>query len=165
LLVLDAMVTLTNREGERRLSLSKFLLGPGKTALLPGEIIHHVSFKDLEPGTKSTFKKLGNRQGMAISVVNAAIVLKIDRSENVEDIRISLGAVAPTPIRCPKAEAVLLGEKITFDLIEETAAMAAKECFPISDVRATADYRQHAAEVLVRRGLQQCISSKSGEGS
>jgi CO/xanthine dehydrogenase FAD-binding subunit len=164
LMVLDATVTLTNREGERQVPLTDFLLGPGKTALLPGEIIHHISFKGLKPETKSTFIKLGNRQGMAISVVNAAIVLKIDRSDQVQNIRISLGAVAPTPIRCPNAEAVLLGKKIPPALIKEAAATAAKECSPISDVRATVDYRRHAVQVLVRRGLQQCFSSVSDEG-
>jgi carbon-monoxide dehydrogenase medium subunit len=165
LLALDAVVTLTNREGERQVPLSKFLLGPGKTDLLPGEIIHHISFKGLGPEIRSTFIKLGNRQGMAISVVNAAIVLKTDRSENVEDIRISLGAVAPTPIRCPKAEALLRGKKIAPTRIEEAAAMAAEECSPISDVRATADYRRHAAGVLVRRGLTQCLNPAASEGS
>jgi len=165
LLVLDAVVTLTNREGKRQVSLSEFLLGPGKTALSPGEIIHQISFKGLDPETGSTFIKLGNRQGMAISVVNAAVLLKIDGSENVGDIRLSLGAVAPTPIRCPKAEAVLYGKKITQALLEETAAMAAKECSPISDLRASADYRRHAAQILVKRSLQQCLSPESGEGN
>jgi CO/xanthine dehydrogenase FAD-binding subunit len=164
LLVLDAVITLTNREGERDVPLSEFLLGPGKTALSPGEIIHHITFKKLSPGTRSTFIKLGNRQGMAISVVNAAVLLKLGDSEIVEDIRISLGAVAPTPIRCPKAEAFLSGIKITQALLEETAEMAATECSPISDIRASADYRQHAAQVLVKRGLQQCLNSQTGEG-
>jgi len=165
LLVLDAVVTLTNRMGERQVPLSEFLLGPGKTALSPGEIIHHISFKKLDPETRSTFIKSGNRKGMAISVVNTAFLIVIDSSESVEDIRISLGAVAPTPIRCPKAEAVLIGKKITQALLEETAAMAATECSPITDIRASADYRRHAAEVLVQRGLQQCLSSEISEGN
>ncbi|MEN8241725.1 MAG: xanthine dehydrogenase family protein subunit M [Chloroflexota bacterium] len=165
LLALDAVVTLTNRNGERQVPLAEFLLGPGKTALSQGEIIHHVSFNTLDPETRSTFIKAGNRKGMAISVVNTAVLLLIDSSESVKDIRISLGAVAPTPIRCPKAEAVLLGKKITQDLLEESAAVAAAECSPISDLRASADYRRHAAEVLVKRGIQQCLNSETGEGS
>ena len=102
---------------------------------------------------------------MAISVVNAAVLLNLDSSENVEDIRISLGAVAPTPIRCPKAEAALIGKKITQALLEESAAMAARESSPISDIRASADYRRHAAQVLVKRGIQHCLSSEPGEGN
>lgn len=161
LLALDAVVILTNREGQRQVTLEEFLRGPGMTALLPGEIIHHISFQGLAPQTRSTFIKLGSRQGMAISVVNAAVLLRVDRSEVVEDIRISLGAVAPTPIRCPKAEALLLGKKLTQALLEESAAVAAAECSPISDIRATAEYRRHAAEVLVKRGLKQCFHAES----
>lgn len=165
LLALDAVVTLTNRMGERQVPLSEFLLGPGQTALSQGEIIHHISFNKLGPETRSTFIKAGNRKGMAISVVNTAVVLRIDRSAIVEDVRISLGAVAPTAIRCPRAEAALAGKKITPALLQETAAMAASECSPISDIRATAEYRRHAAEVLVQRGLQQCLTADISEGN
>jgi CO/xanthine dehydrogenase FAD-binding subunit len=162
LLVLNAVVTLTNREGVRQVPLSKFLLGPGKTDLSQGEIIYQISFKKPDPETRSSFIKFGNRQAMAISVVSTAVLLKVDLSEKVEDIRIALGAVAPTPIRCRRAENVLRGKKMTAALIEETAALAAEESSPISDVRASANFRRHAAQVLVQRGLHNCLSSESG---
>ena len=158
LLVLDAVLTLTSREGVRQVPLSKFLLGPGKTDLSKGEIIYEISFKKPDPETRSSFIKFGNRQGMAISVVNTAVLLKVDPTEKVEDIRIALGAVAPTPIRCRRAENVLLGKKVTAALIEKTAAAAAEESSPISDVRASADFRRHAAKVLVQRCLRNCLS-------
>lgn len=158
LLALDAVVKLSNQGGERQVPLSEFLLGPGKTDLSQGEIIHHISFEILDAGTRSTFIKLGNRRGMAISVVNTAVVLKINHEENVEDVRIALGAVAPTPIRCPEAETLLLGKKATSTLLEEVAETAADESSPISDIRGSAEYRKHASRVLVHRGLLKCLS-------
>lgn len=154
LLALDAEVTLVSAAGERAMPLARLLRSPGKTDLRPDEVIHHISFKPLPAGVRSIFLKLGNRQGMAIALVNAAVVLQPGEGERVEDVRIALGAVAPTPIRCPRAEAILKGQPLTGELIEEAAGAAMQECSPIDDVRGSAGYRRHGVRVLVRRGLQ-----------
>lgn len=157
LLSLDSEITLISQGNQRQIQLSDFLQGPGKTALSQDEIIHSISFKELPPQSRSTFIKLGNRRGMAISVVNTAVILRLNNEGIVEDVRISLGSVAPTPIRCNQAEAILLGFKPSPSLLEEAAVVAANQSSPISDVRASADYRQHAARVLVQRALNKCL--------
>jgi CO/xanthine dehydrogenase FAD-binding subunit len=155
LLALDAIVDLVSDAGERSLPLAGFLLGPGQTALRPGEIVRQVRFAPLPPEARSLFLRLGNRRGMLISVVSAALVLRVDDSELVHDCRIALGAVAPTAIRCREAETILLGRRVDAGLIDEAAAAAAAACRPIDDVRASAAYRRHGVRVMVRRGLRQ----------
>lgn len=154
LLALDATIDLSSETGERSLPLADFLLGPGHTALLPGEIVRQIRFRPLPKGALSLFLRLGNRRGMLISIVSAALVLQVD-DEMVRDCRIALGAVAPTAIRCREAEASLLGRRVDAKLIDEAAATAAAACRPIDDVRASAAYRRHGVGVLVRRGLRQ----------
>ncbi len=153
LLALNAAVTLVNAAGERVLPLADLLQGPGQTALAPDEVIHSVTFHPLPAGTTSVFLKLGNRQGMAIALASAAVVLRLGPGERVEDVRIALGAVAPTPVRCPRAEVLLVGQALTDDQINRATALAVQECSPIDDVRSSAGYRRHAVKVLVRRGL------------
>lgn len=153
LLVLNAQVVLTSSSQERRIPLSAFLLGPGKTALLPGEIIRQVEFEPLPPHARMLFLKLGNRQGMAVSVASVALALQLDRGGPVQDVRIALGAVAPTAIRCPEAEKFLIGQQIDPITAGAAGRLAAQACAPIDDVRASAAYRRHAIQVLVKRGL------------
>lgn len=162
LLALDAAVDLISEAGERSLPLADFLRGPGQTALRPGEIIRRVRFAPLPQGAGSLFLRLGNRRGMLISVVSAALVLQIADGGVVRDCRIALGAVAPTAIRCREAEAILLGRRVDTALIEEAAALAAATCRPIDDVRASAAYRRHGVRVLVRRGLWQLARLEVG---
>jgi CO/xanthine dehydrogenase FAD-binding subunit len=153
LLVLEAQVVLISTEGERSLPLSEFLRGPGQTALQLGEVIGEVRFRCPPPGTRTIFLKLGSRQGMAVSVVSAAAALRLRAQNLVEEARIALGAVAPTAIRCPRAEATLVGQAFSEDLARQAARLAAEECAPIDDVRGSAEYRRHAVRVLVRRAL------------
>jgi carbon-monoxide dehydrogenase medium subunit len=153
LLALNATVDLVSDGGERSMPLADFLRGPGRTAMLPGEIIQQVRFAPLPEGAQSLFLRLGNRRGMLISVVSAAIVMALGEGGRVRDCRIALGAIAPTPIRCPVAEALLLGRRVDAGLIDEAAMAAAAAARPIDDVRASAAYRRHGVRVLARRGL------------
>jgi xanthine dehydrogenase FAD-binding subunit len=154
LLSLDANVTLVSAIGERIVLLSHLLKGPGETTIAQNEIISHVSFERLPAGTKSVYLKIGKRHGMAISVASAALVVLPGAGNTVREVRIALGSVAPTAIRCYRAEAVLKGRQIIPSLIEDAVKIAVQECSPISDIRGTADYRRQIASVLVRRGLQ-----------
>jgi CO/xanthine dehydrogenase FAD-binding subunit len=153
LLVLNAEVTLVSAEGERCLALAELLQGPGQAAIGDQEVIHHVSIERLPPNAGSIFMRLGNRRGMAVSVASAALVLRIGEGKVVDEARIALGAVAPTAIRCPRAETLLKGQPLTKTLVEDAAQTAAAECSPIDDVRATARYRGNAVARLVGRGL------------
>lgn len=160
LLALNASVTLISQDGERTVSLQQFLLGPGKTGILLTELIKQISFAGLPVGARCGYEKMGKRNGMAIAVASAAAVILPGTNGTVQEVRLALGSVASTPIRCPWVEAALQGCTLTEKLIEQAAQLASQECSPISDIRSTADYRRSSVSVLVRRVLQHAASNK-----
>ncbi|NWG75987.1 MAG: xanthine dehydrogenase family protein subunit M [Rubrivivax sp.] len=162
LLTLNAQVRLTRSQGERVLPLADVLRGPHQTCLRPDEIIHSVSFTRLPYPSGAAFLKLGNRDGMAIAVVNVAVALVLAADGRIAEARVALGAVAPTPVRSPHAEAVLVGQLPTTDVIEEAAQAMLADIRPISDLRGTADYRSHAAKYLVSRALRLSVERAGG---
>ena len=154
LVALGAEVTLHNTTAERRLLLEDLFLESGRTKIRRDELLTRISFRSLSPDERSVFFKLGRRNSMAISVVNLAIVAANDGEvERWRSVRIVLGAVAPTVIRARKAEAFLCNRRIERSLFREAARLAASECSPISDIRASAEYRKAMVEVLVEDGL------------
>ena len=152
LLAMDAELLLMSAKGKRVLPLGGFFKGPGKTELKPGELITEVSVK--LPQGKTVFLKLGKRKAMTLSVVNVAVCLEID-GQKCREARIALGSVAPTPLRCTKAEGLLKGKGIDNPLIAQCAAEAMAASKPVDDQRATAWYRKQAGTALVARALAQ----------
>lgn len=152
LLVLDALVVLVSAEGERRLPLSQFLTGPGQTALGPAELLKGVYIPSVPQGAGAAFEKLGKRQALIISIVNAAALLTSEGG-HIREARLALGAVAPTIVRCPSTEAFLIGQVPDDALFAQAAAHVQEAIWPIDDVRASAAYRRVAAEGLARRAL------------
>ena len=158
LLALDAQLLLRSSKGDRRVALKDFFMGPGRTVLKPGELIVEVSIP-LSKG-RAVFLKLGRRKAMTLSVVNVAVHLEMDGKRRWEKLacqeaRIALGSMAPTPLRCAKAEGLLRGKVLDKALIAQCAAEAVAESSPIDDQRATAWYRKIAGTVLVSRALAQ----------
>jgi carbon-monoxide dehydrogenase medium subunit len=100
------------------------------------------------------FLKMGRRRAQTLSVANAAVQLEMDGAV-CKDARIVLGSMAPTPLRCVKAEALIKGKSLDETLIAECAATAVAESSPIDDQRATAWYRKKVGTVLVARALTQ----------
>lgn len=162
LLVFDAQVRLLRKDGERSISLREFLVGPGKTNLEPGELIHSVTFTRLSGRWGAAYQKVGKRNGMAISVVGVAAVVVLDAAGMVQDARVALGSVAPTVLRSPGAEKMLIGCEASPSVVQEAADAVVADISPISDIRSTAEYRRHAARVLTRRALLQAIEQAQG---
>ena len=105
-------------------------------------------------GKPAGFQKFGLRKGQALALVNAAASFWIDRgTDRFVEPRIALGAVAPTVIRAPAAEAYLAGRSVTPQAMAEAGRIAAGEAKPISDFRASAGYRRDLIAVLVKRAL------------
>jgi CO/xanthine dehydrogenase FAD-binding subunit len=152
LLVLDAQAVVVGPSGERRLPLAEFLTGPGQTALGMGEMLNSVYVPALPRGAGTAFEKLGKRKALIISVVNAAALLVGDRGRIV-DARLALGAVAPVVVRCPEAEAYLVGREPGDTTFDEAARRVQHTIRPIDDVRSSAVYRSAAAEGLAARAL------------
>lgn len=146
LLALDAKVVLKSKQGDRTVELSKFMKGPGKTDLLPGELMTEVIIP--KGAGHSVFSKVGKRNALAIAICNEAIYMETENGK-IKEIRIAMGSVAPTAVRATGAEALLKGtdetalEKSEFRNALKEALL--KDICPIDDVRATKEYRQSVA--------------------
>ena len=150
LLALDAELSLVSQKKKRMVALKDFFKGPGQTVLQPGEMIKEISFPI--PKGKTAFIKLGRRKALTLSVVNAAVRLDVNRKK-CQEARIALGSVAPTPLRCLKAEGLLTGQEISKDLIGQCASEAMAASSPIDDQRASAWYRKKAGAAVVAKAL------------
>lgn len=152
LLVLDAEVEIAGPAGVRRLTLDRFFLGPGQTVLAAGELLAWVEFPRKHAGWTVRYERLDVRRAMDIAIVGVALALRRDGAR-VAEARLALGAVAPTPLRIPEAEAALREGGLAPAAIDQAAELAMAAARPIGDVRATAEYRREMVGTLVRRAL------------
>jgi len=159
LLTLEAKLKLISRKGTRTVGIEDFFTAPGQTTLNNDEILAEIQLPTMPPNSKGVYLKLTPRRAMDLAIVGVAVVVTPEDGV-CKDIRIALGAVAPTPLRAKKAEAVLKGQKFNGNLIGKAAQTAAGEARPIDDHRASADYRRDMVEVLVRRAIKQAIGSQ-----
>jgi CO/xanthine dehydrogenase FAD-binding subunit len=153
LLALDATVTLKGANGEREVTLEDFVTGPGETVIEPDELLVATSFELPPVETFTGFAKVGLRNALAISVANAAMVAGVEDGK-LKDVRVACGAVAPTPIRMRGVEGLLEGQEPTDELIAEASRLASSECDPLTDIRATREYRCHVTGVVVARMIR-----------
>lgn len=149
---LGASVEIRSRHRTRVVDLASFHTGVRRTVLKPGEVVTALRVRKLGLAERGLFVKLGLRRAQAISVVHLAAVVEMD-GELVGAARIALGSVAPTIVTAPAAEAYLAGRPLDSDTIAEAARRTIASISPIDDVRATAEYRRQATEVMVRRAL------------
>ncbi len=156
LLVLNAEVELSAwKDGAlatRAVSVEAFFAGPGSTVKADDELLTAVSFPVPEARFAARFIKSGPRPALEIATVSAALGAVHD-GDVLRDVRVALGAVAPTPIRAPLTEAFLEGKAAIAEVVAEAADIAAGEVSPIDDVRASAWYRQHLVRVFIGRLL------------
>jgi len=157
LMVLDTKLIIQTSNGLREEVLEDFFLGPGSTKLKEGEVLKEIVVKLPSLECKTFFIKIG-RVSQDIAVVNGAIAMETEGDE-VKKVRCVLGAVAPTPLRLKGVEEKLLGQKITPDLIKEVQHLAEAEVRPITDVRASMEYRRHLSGVIVKRLIEMAIGS------
>ena len=150
LLSLDADVTLTSAAATRTVPLDEYFLGYRRDVRRPDELITRISWPRLPGRAVNTFYKLARRKGDAITVTGVAVTI-VAAGGICTRARIALGAVAPVVLRAKEAESGLEGRALTPAAIEEAAAAAAGAASPIDDVRASAEYRLHTVEALVRR--------------
>ena len=157
LLLLDADVEMVSwvdgKTKSRRLPLCEFFVGPGKTKLLPTEILTAVVFQIPTPDFVAAFEKFGTRPAMDISVVSVGIGGRL-KDGVLTETRVAFGAVAPIPMRGRKTEAVIDGRIIDETTIAAASAKAVAETSPISDVRASAWYRSELIFTLTGRLLR-----------
>lgn len=154
----EAEIIVVSKKGERRIPAEKWFVSPRKTAIEKGEIVKGISIP--YPGKHGgCFVKLGRYEGEDLAQVNL-LILALENNT----FRISYGSVAPVPVRAKKIEAVLNGNTINSMLIEEAVRLVEKEIKPITDIRATKEYRMHMAKIMLERGLNAAVSRLHGNG-
>ena len=164
LLALGTKLKLAHLGGERVVPIEEFFTGPGKTALEASELLLELQIPTLPPYSGGVYLKHGVKgaQGLAVVGVAAVITLEPD-GEKFKDVRLALGAVAPTPVRARRAEILLQGQKIDSRLIEDAASLASDCSSPIDDIRGSAQYRREMVKVKTRQAIGEAIElAKAG---
>ncbi len=156
LLVLDATMVMEDSKGRRELPLAEYLVA-ARTSRYAKALLVEVVIPDPPrgKGCQWSFQKLG-RTAVDISLVNVSAGLQLDSRGRVKWARIALGSVAPAPMRAPRAEQRMAGRTLDQALLAEIGAEVAREVSPISDARASAEYRREICSVLTRRALEEC---------
>ena len=153
----EAKIHVQTIDDEKIIPISEFLTGPGMTTLPDNGLVTKLEIPKL-PGYVSDYFSLRQRDALSIVVISVAIeaLFNTEKSQ-IEDIRIVLGAVAPTFVRAPKTEALLKSQPLSQELISQVEQLVVSECKPITDVRSNKEYRQAMTGVLLGRFLRNVI--------
>jgi len=154
LIVLEARLKIAGAGGERTVPIEDFFTGPGQTVLHPDEILSEIQVPNPLPRSGGVYIKQTVRKALDLATVGVAVITRLD-GDIIRDVKIALGAVAPTPIRARKAETIIREQKLDDALLDEAGLVASEEASPIDDVRSSADYRRKIIRALVRRAIRQ----------
>jgi carbon-monoxide dehydrogenase medium subunit len=167
-LALDASVRIAGPGGngaglaERVVPLRELFTGPGRTVLRPDEIVAEIVVPPQPARSGGYYERHTPRKEMDIAVVGVGVQLSLTEDGRVGDVRIALGAVAPTPVRAVQAEERLRGREPADDLIAETGRTAAGEASPISDVRGSAEFRRELVRAMTERCIRRALERARG---
>lgn len=161
LMCFGAAVILRSQRGERSVLVADLFAGPGKTTAEPGELLTEVAVPLPPEATGSCYARLEYRQQMEIAVVGATAVVTL-AGDRVTAAKVAVTAVAPTIRLVPAAEGALIGSDGGRAAAERAARAAAEASEPISDVRASEDYRRAMTAVLTRRAIEAAVARARG---
>ena len=159
LLAYDALVAVFGPAGSREVSIHQWFTGPKRTCLRPGEVVTGITVPVPAAGNGASYVRLGRYEGEDLAQVCVAVLAMAN-----DTYRIAFGAVGPVPTRALKIEAVLKDKKLDENTIAKAKKLVASEISPISDVRATQEYRLHMAGVMLERGLRAAVKRLAGNG-
>ena len=158
LVAMNAVVKVYNAEGEKEIPIDEFFKGVKKTALVPGDIVTGIFIPELNKGEGSAYFKHSVRKAMDLAIIGVGAKIKMD-GDKIADARVCMGGVAITPLRAKNAEQILIGNEITDELLEKAGVAASQECSPISDVRASAEYRADMVRVYTKRAVRTAVET------
>ncbi|MBS5883501.1 MAG: xanthine dehydrogenase FAD-binding subunit XdhB [Clostridium sp.] len=162
LFALNAQLLLRRKNEERIVPIREFYLGPGKVSILPDEILVKIIIrKEDYKGYKGNYIKFSNRKAMDIAMLGVSVVGAIENNK-FNDLRISLGVAAPTPVRCLKAEDFARGIEINMKNIIEISEKALLDAKPRNSWRGSKDFREHLIKELTKRGILEVIKRAGG---
>ena len=153
LLTLEAVLSVKSVDGERKVPIGELFAGVRRTTLKKNEIVTDIFVPEPDPKAVMAYYKNPCRKALDLAIAGVATYVVID-GDVCRDARIAMSAVAVVPKRAFEAEAMLKGQVLTDELINAAAEHAAlHECSPISDIRASADYRRELVRLSVRDGV------------
>jgi carbon-monoxide dehydrogenase medium subunit len=159
LIGLRAQVEIIGEKGIKVIPLEDFFIGPGQTVLTQSDLLRKIIVPPLPHNSAGVYFKHAPRRAMDIAQVGVGCILILDSDKKkCIDSRITLGAVAPIPLRAKRAEAVIIGKELTEKEIEEAGEVASQEAKPITDLRGSAEHRIEMVKVFVKRGLHEALS-------
>jgi CO/xanthine dehydrogenase FAD-binding subunit len=161
LMCFDAKITLRSSAGTRTVGMEELLAGPGETTAEPGELLESIEVPLPAEGTGSCYVRLEYRRQMEIAVVGATAVVAL-QDGRIAHARVAITALAPTIRRVSDAEQALLGSDAGSDALQNAAEAIEAASRPISDARASANYRAAMAAVIGRRSIEGAIARASG---
>ena len=162
LLVYNASAVVEAKEKTRHVPLDKLFVSAKNTVIEPNEMVTSIRVPAPPPHSGSGYHRLSARSAVDMAAASATAFLALDSAGHIDQARVALGAVAPTPVRCPQAEIILMGERPDADLLKKAALATLQSASPIDDVRATAKYRSAIIPVLARRALEQAFTRAQG---
>lgn len=148
-------------DGRKELPIEEFHTGPGKTVLKNGEMLVSLKFPKRESNSSDAYLRMTPRTEMDIAVVGCGVNLTLD-NDICTSVRVSLGAVAPTPLLIKEASDIMVGTNLNSEVLEKVAKICMESCNPINDKRGTIEYRTKVAGVLFKRATLIAIDRIKG---
>jgi carbon-monoxide dehydrogenase medium subunit len=163
LLAYGAECRLVGPAGERSVPFASFLVGPGRTALQPAELLVGLRLPPPLPHSGGLYIKHSPRSTMDIATVGVAAVVSLTAPDGVcQEVKITLGAVAPTVVRASAAEALLRGQPPHAERLQQAAQAAGQAASPVDDIRGSAAHRRLVIAPLVQRTLHYAVQMAQG---
>ena len=153
LLLYDTEIQIVGPKGERWIRLEDFFTGPGRTTLTSGEFVRTLRLPIPDDEFTPFFHKVGKRNALTIAIASLGVLLRVEGGV-IQELRVAVGSVAPTPLRLRGIEKQLTGRALDDSFISEARDLIVNAISPISDVRASADYRKNVIGDLLVRALQ-----------
>jgi len=158
---LDAQLTVRGPEGERVVPAREFFKTYLTTVMRSTELLTEVWFQASPPRSGAAWVEFARRHGdYALAAIGAVVVMADDV---IREVRLALTGVEDVPVRASEAEALLAGQPLSPERLEEVVAAVKARIKPSADIHATAEYRRHLAGVLTARALRLAVERAGGE--
>jgi CO/xanthine dehydrogenase FAD-binding subunit len=155
----EAVIEIRGTKGKRKIKIDDFFLGPRKTALKKGELVTGISLPLPDKRYAGCYVKLGRYSGEDLAQASV-LILALPKQR----FRIAFGSVGPTPIRAANIEKLLNGQELNDILLEKAKSMILQTVTPITDIRATREYRLQMCQVMFERGIKAAVGRLAGNG-
>ena len=157
----DAEIIIQKKGSSRIQKLEKLIVGAYSNTLESDELITGIILRKIKKGYRESYQRIGRRKSLSIARINAAILGRLNDSGVIEDARISVGSVAPSPMRMTNVESHLKGRKPELKTILEASRMIAQEIIDLVGVRHSTEYKQPAITGLALKCLEDVFLDSS----